>query len=166
MHARKLGQRVARQERFDPRLEPGGGQRERHEFHAGDPLRRDRQSPARRDVRFGGQEPGLFEQFPARARLKIHPIVEDVVRIRRSGGKIDLAGVVGVVRHLAKQKRPVVRAQRSHREAIVDRFAGMAEIAPGEEVGIVGLEIDALEPEHSVGARSRSRAGREAARGR
>src|SRR5580692_4361390 len=38
VHARKLGQRVARQERLDPRLEPGGRKRKRHQFHACDAL--------------------------------------------------------------------------------------------------------------------------------
>ena len=63
--ARKFRQRVSREERFYPRLEPGGRQRERHELHASDARRRDGQSPASRDVRFGGEEPRLFEQFPA-----------------------------------------------------------------------------------------------------
>ena len=87
VHARKLGQRVARQERLDPRLEPGGWKRERHELHASDALRRDRQSPVRRDVRFSGQEPSFFEQFPASAGLKVDLAVEHVAGSGVPAGK-------------------------------------------------------------------------------
>jgi hypothetical protein len=40
--------------------------------------------------------------------------------------------------HLAKQKGAVRAAERRHREAIDDRLVGIADGAPGDEIGIVG----------------------------
>ena len=137
----------------DPRLGPRGGDRERHQLHAGDALGREHQGPAGRHRGLAGLHPGLLEQFPPRAGLEIDLAVENVAGVRRSGGKIDLSGVEGMRGHLADQESPVGPAQRRHREAIVDRFAGIAEFFPGEVIGIVGLEKDASERQHAIGSR-------------
>ena len=69
VHAGKLGVRVAREMRVDPRLGPRGGDREGHQFHAGDAPIREHDRPAARDRRFAGVDPGLFEQLPPGASL-------------------------------------------------------------------------------------------------
>ncbi len=96
--------------------------------------------PSGRDARLIGADPGLLEQFPARACLEIDPVAEDVARIRGAGGKVDLPGVERMLRHLAEQEGAVGAAEGGHRKAIVDGFAGLAEFVPGEKVGVIRLE--------------------------
>ena len=136
----------------DPRLGPRGGDRERHQLHAGDA----------RGVNTSVQ-PGAIAVSPAftpvssnnsrRALASRSTCRRKVAGVRRSGGKIDLPGVEGVRRHLANQESPVGPAQRRHREAIVDGIAGIAEFFPGEVIGIVGLEKDASERQHAIESR-------------
>ena len=58
--------------------------------------------------------------------------------------------------HLAKQKGTIRAAERRHREAIEDRLDGIADGAPGDEIGIVDFEIVALELEPAVDPRRES----------
>jgi hypothetical protein len=58
--------------------------------------------------------------------------------------------------HLAKQKGAIRAAERRHREAIEDRLVGIADGAPGDEIGIVDFEIVAFELEPAVDPRRES----------
>ena len=93
-----------------------------------------------------------IERFVAKAEGYLAELSAALREGSRPGGKIDPPGAKGMGSHLSEQKRPVGAAQRSHREAVLDRFARKAEFFPREEISIVGLEIDALHRQRPVEA--------------
>ena len=116
VHTRKLGVRVAREMGVDPRLGPRGWDREGHQLHAGDSLGREHQGPAGRHRGLTGLHPGLLEQFPPRAGLEIDRAVEDVGRVRRPGGKINLSGAEGM-----EAISPIRKAPSAPRSAAIEK---------------------------------------------
>ena len=96
---------------------------------------------------------GFLQEFARRARREIDAAGEDILRVGRAGGKIDRAGVGRVRGHFAEQEGAVAADERRHREAVADLAAGKAEIPPGEEGGVIGLEIGAAQDLGAVGAR-------------
>ena len=99
-----------------------------------------------------GVRPRSLRATPAGRSPRDRPAVENIRRVGRSGGKINLSGVDGMMGHLAEQERPIRAAQSRHREAIVDRIAREAELLPGEIVGIVRREEGALQRRGAVGS--------------
>ena len=152
----KLRARLAREERFDARLGLVRCQGERHRFDACDPRSGEDDGPRCPDDRLLGPDAGFLEELATCARVEVHLAVEHVAWIRRACGKIDLTAVRGVGGHLAKQKGTIRAAERRHREAIEDRLDGIADGAPGDEIGIVDFEIVALELEPAVDPRRES----------
>ena len=64
-------------------------------------------NPARRHCDLAWREAGFLFQFALNAGSQIDLAAENVLRVRRAGGKIDRSGIGGMGAHFAKQERAV-----------------------------------------------------------
>ena len=79
-------------------------------------------------------------QFAHHASLQIDRAGRDVLRVGRSGGKIDRAGAGRMLAHDAEQKRAIRGAQRPLRKAVGHAGIGKAPVAPSDVAGEVGFQ--------------------------
>src|SRR5580704_2953974 len=70
-------------------------------------------------------------------------MADDITRIGRAAGKIDQAGIGGMLAHPPQNKGAVGGAERAHAKTVVHRGVGEIPIAPSDKACEIGVEIGA-----------------------
>src|SRR2546423_7689825 len=141
----KLGLALPRKIGFDPRAQR----------FAGDT---DIQDPDDRDSRPGnnaipmpagpivrGSQTGFLLDFASNTAGDVNHAGVDVVEVGRSRWEVDAAGIRGMLAHFAKEKNAIGATQRTHAEAVEDRWVRKAPVAPCQEAREIGIEIAGAE---------------------
>ena len=128
-----------------------------YDVYAGHALAVEDDAPGRREHPLRDANACFLGEFSNDAAAEIDRLAADVAAVRRAAGKIQLPGAGMARPHFAEQEGAVARAQRRHREAIIDLAVGKAEIAPGEKAREARLEKIRFE---NASARPRRRLSR------
>ena len=86
-------------------------------------------------------QPGFFFKLAPNAGFEIEPTVAIIAGIGRAGGKIDSPRIGRVCAHLAEYIAAVGAHQRRRTETVGDGRVRKTEIAPGEKILEIGLEM-------------------------
>jgi hypothetical protein len=101
--------------------------------------------PAGLDLKLGDIEAGLLLKFTTYAQIEINFAVDDVVRIRRTTGKIDFPSIESMRTHGAKQKRAISCQDCRCAETITYSSGRSTPMPLGGKACIVGFQIFAAE---------------------